>query len=244
MTPAIHLSVVSHGQAELVHPLLRDLAQHCSAQALQVTLTLNLPEQLPFAAGDFPFPLEVVNNTVPQGFGANHNAAFGKGKGCPYFCVINPDIRLHADVFAPLVAAIEPNTGIIAPLVRNPAGGVEDSARRLPTPLSILAKAFGHVETPESGERPEWVAGMFMLFPSMAFQAIGGFDPRYHLYYEDVDICCRLRLADYAIHLLRQAEVTHAARRESRRNPRYLRWHLASMARFFTSRTFFSCLIK
>jgi len=243
MSACIHLSIVSHGQAELVHVLLQDLERFCHSTALQVTLTLNIPEPLPFSATDFSFPLILIRNDIPKGFGANHNAAFLRTRECAWFCVINPDIRLQDDAFGPLLATLESDStiGLTAPLVRNPLGEKEDSARRLPTPLTILAKAAGHVEAPCADEKPDWVAGMFMLFPVHVFKEIRGFDERYHLYYEDVDLCCRLRLAGYTIRLVKEAQVIHAARRESHHNLLYMRWHLASMARFFTSRVFFQC---
>jgi hypothetical protein len=76
---------------------------------------------------------------------------------------------------------------------------------------------------------------MFMLFPACTYQSVGGFDERYFLYYEDVDLCARLRLLGHEIVLCPDATVMHHARRASHRNFRYLRWHLGSMARFFLS---------
>ena len=246
MTATVCLSVVSHGQAALVQSLLQDLEKHRTRLPLQVLLTLNIPETLPFEPDSFSFPVTLIRNAVPQGFGTNHNAAF---RHCPvdsaYFCVVNPDIRLQQAVVEALASALnrDPAAGVAAPRVLSPQGKVEDSARRLPTPWSILAKALGRVEPPPAGE-PDWVAGMFMLFPAPVFREIGGFDEGYHLYYEDVEICCRLRLAGRTIHLLEHATVIHDARRESHRSWRYLRWHLASMARFFTSAAFWRCWLR
>jgi N-acetylglucosaminyl-diphospho-decaprenol L-rhamnosyltransferase len=246
MSDCVHLSIVSHGQAELVHSLLQDLACHCGGISLRVTLTVNIPETLPFATTDFPFPLALIHNPDIKGFGANHNAAFAQAPECRYFGIINPDIRLSEEVFAPLLAALRqfPATGLAAPLVFSPEGKIEDSARRLPTPFRILVKAAGGVEPPWRGDQPDWVAGMFMLVPSEAFEKVRGFDERFHLYYEDVDLCCRLRLAGYGIRLVRETQVVHAARRESRRKLLYMAWHLRSMARFFASRVFFQSWLR
>jgi GT2 family glycosyltransferase len=74
-----------------------------------------------------------------------------------------------------------------------------------------------------------------MVFPSRMFAELGGFDERYYLYYEDVDLCCRAHLAGYDVLLDEAASVTHDGLWDSHRNPRYLRWHLESMARFFWS---------
>lgn len=238
----ISVSVVSHGQGALVKDLLEDFRAHLPA-GLEVLITVNIPETLPLDPAAYPFPVRILVNDTPKGFGANHNAAFRQSQG-KLFCVLNPDLRLSTNPFPPLVARLrEPSTGVAAPLIRNPSGAVEDSARRFPTPISILRKAcFGaHGADYEVGADdvyPDWVAGMFMLFRRETFTALGGFDERYFLYYEDADLCTRLRLAGKRVVLCPSAEAIHDARRQSHRSLRYLSWHLASMVRFFWSAPF------
>ena len=74
-----------------------------------------------------------------------------------------------------------------------------------------------------------------MVFPSEIFGKLGGFDERYFLYYEDVDLCGRLRLRGHEVVLNPKAQVIHHAQRSSHGNLRYMAWHLRSMARFFLS---------
>jgi GT2 family glycosyltransferase len=123
---------------------------------------------------------------------------------------------------------------VAAPLVHGSDGVLQDSARPLPTPWRILGKAVG-LGSARDGPAPDFVAGMFMLFRAEAFARLGGFDERYFLYYEDVDICCRARLAGLEVLQERSCSVTHDGVRASHRRLRYLRWHLRSMARFFRS---------
>lgn len=231
------MSVVSHGQGSLVAALLKDLAA-CATPPGEVILTLNIAETLPFSEQDFCFPLVMVRNAARKGFGENHNAAFRRSRG-GMFCVLNPDIRLEEDPFPALVSRLQDlRVGVVAPLIVNPQGEVEDSARRFPTPLSILGKALGAKPAAEyeigSGPVfPDWVAGMFMVFRREVFESLGGFDERYFLYYEDVDLCARLRAAGFQTVLEPGARAIHQARRESHRNWRYRAWHLRSMLRFF-----------
>ncbi len=245
-TPLITISVVSHRQAELVGLLLKDIAARIS-EAIEVLVTINLPETLPFAAEQFGFKFELIRNESPKGFGANHNAAF---RGCttPYFCILNPDIRLSEDPFPQLLDTLQrsPGMGLVAPLIRNPAGQTEATSRRFPTPAFILRKAlFGPPRIPDypigrTLLSPDWVGGMFMLVRSEAFRKIGGFDERYFMYYEDVDLCARLRCAGLDIALDPAASAIHEARRDSHRQARYLMWHLRSMLRFWLSESYAS----
>jgi len=78
----------------------------------------------------------------------------------------------------------------------------------------------------------DWVAGMFMLFDSAVFRATSGFDEAYFLYYEDVDLCRRLRRAGRKVVYVPGAEVIHDAQRGSRRQLSLMRHHAASMLRF------------
>ncbi|MGQ0650667.1 MAG: galactosyltransferase-related protein [Betaproteobacteria bacterium] len=241
---ALLVSVVSHLHGALVRSLLEDLAR-CETRGMRVVLTLNVPEALPFEPGAFPFALEVVRNDAPRGFGANHNAAFCRARA-EHFAVLNPDLRLPRDPFGVLLPALaDPALGAVAPRIVDPAGRPEDHARAFPTPLTILAKLAGsrpRIAGGASGAAPgapfraDWIAGMFMLFRSEAFAAVGGFDESYFLYYEDVDLCARLAAAGLRVEVHPAATAVHDARRESHRNLRFLLWHLGSMARFFGKR--------
>ena len=131
--------------------------------------------------------------------------------------------------------------GVAAPLVVDAAGKPEDSARRFPSARRLAAKLFGlapRLDYAIGSEpfSPDWVAGMFLAFRREAFAAVDGFDERYFLYYEDVDLCRRLRASGFDVRLVPGARVTHLARRESRRSFRHLRWHVASVTRYLLSR--------
>jgi N-acetylglucosaminyl-diphospho-decaprenol L-rhamnosyltransferase len=201
----------------------------------RVLVTQNVAEATKHPRDD---RLEVIRNSMPRGYGANQNAAFAT-VGTPFFCVLNPDIRLKQNPFPALLSHfVDGGLALVAPKILDPSGVEEDSARREPTFGNLFAKALGGEDGTYSkagGGRllePDWLAGMFMLFRSGSFQKIGGFDEKYFLYYEDVDLCKRLRLGGFKILQDRTVEVVHHARRESRKNLRYACWHLASMARY------------
>lgn len=241
--PEISISVVSHAQIHLIKYLLHDINQHCRALLIELILTLNLNETLPFALDSFSFPIKVIRNPIPMGFAANHNQAFTYSAG-QFFCVMNPDVRLNNNPFQALLACLQDSAvGVAAPLVLSTSGEIEDSARRFPTPLKIFCKAFGRCKGSDYLVKnnpiyPDWVGGMFMLLPHEVFNKIGGFDQRYFLYYEDVDLCARLRLKGYEVAVCPDAKVIHLARRSSRHSLKYLKWHLMSMMRFFCSALF------
>ena len=241
--PAVTISIVSHGQMELVLPLLQDLEAIHHTTPLHVVLTLNVPEDLPCVPEDFAFSLQIMRNSQPLGFGANHNRAFSQAQG-GIFCVLNPDIRITQNPFPDLLkACADPHTGLAAPAIYSPSGQLQDSARKFPTPWRIAHRVLTRRRTrdyaaPTTVLHPDWVAGMFLLLRTTVYRQLGGFDERYFLYYEDVDLCARARLAGLEIVQLALPGVIHNAQRASHRDPKYLRWHVGSMLKFFTSAAF------
>ncbi len=244
--PRISISIVSHGQARLVQHVLRDL--NVLEEPIEVILTLNIPESLPFQIEEFIFPIKIIRNDRRKGFGANHNHAFLSATGA-YFCVLNPDIRLSANPFPSLVSCLEDGSvGVSAPKIVNQAGDVEDSARRFPTPWRIFNKVLRRGGTgpdyrlDQARVYPDWVGGMFMLLRSETFRQMRGFNERFFLYYEDVELCARLWLRNYKVCMCTDATVVHEARRQSHRDLKYLKWHVASMMKFFLSPAFLKIL--
>lgn len=233
---SVIVSVVSHGHGGMVAALLEDLAR--CPQVATVILTHNLPES------EIPFPdslaerIIVLHNSRPLGFAANHNAAF-RHCSAPFFCILNPDIRLPENPFRELQSCFgDVRTALVAPAVLNSAGHVEDSARSYPTPWLLLLKTLRITDGShpyrlgDPLQRPDWLAGMFLLVRSDIFRAVGGFDVGFHLYYEDVDLGARLRKAGYELLLCPTVYAVHDARRTSHRDPRFMSWHLASMVRY------------
>ena len=215
--------------------MLNYINQHCRASLIELILTLNLDEILPFAADSFVFPIKVIRNPIPMGFATNHNQAFTYAAG-QFFCVMNPDVRLNGDPSKALLACLQD----WLPLILSTSGEIKDSARRFPTHLKIFCKAFGRCKGSDYLVRdnpifPDWVGGMFMLFPCDVFKKLGGFDQRYFLYYEDLDLCAKLRLKGCEVAIWPDAKVIYFARRSNHHSFKYLKWHIMSMMRFFCS---------
>lgn len=248
---SILISIVSHQQGDLILKLLNDIQQVCDHKNLYVVITKNIPEKIHFKENDFNFMLKIIENKTPKGFGANHNNAF-RFRDSNFFAVLNPDLRLIQDPFYFLSSRLsDKQLGIISPLIVNTENIIEDNARRLPTPFKLLKRNFLFNKRNKFDYKiedfflfPDWIAGIFMMFSSTVFLRMNGFDERYFLYFEDVDLCSRLRLAGYKVVLDPSVKVIHEARRKSHKNIQYFIWHVLSGLRFFSSPIFFECLMK
>ncbi len=234
--PSLTVSIVSHHSGPLLRNLFGDLRRVLPTHA-ELILTINVPEKEDFLVEFADLPLTVLRNDVQRGFGDNHNRAFAASRG-DLFIIVNPDIRLPESPFEALAASMGHHVGAAAPVVRSPAGGVEDSVRRFPTINRLLSRVMLRRRAADydvSGTEPrpiDWSAGMFVAFDRQAFASIGGFDTRYFMYMEDADICRRLWRAGWRVLLVPTASVVHDAQRASRRSAQHLRWHLRSALRF------------
>lgn len=235
----LSLSIISHNQGHLIKNLLAD-CRTFSGPPFEIVLTLNIPEDKSFIADFKDLPITVIENQQPKGFGDNHNTAFECSRG-DTFVVVNPDIRApKLDLSNLIILSEQQKVGACAPLVLNAIGAVEDSARRFPTVYRLLDRVLFNRHKADYdliGSNPitvDWVAGMFVLFPRAAFEAVGGFDTRYFMYMEDADICRRLKQHGYLTLVDCSTSVVHDARRSSHRSPRHFSWHLRSAIRFLT----------
>jgi N-acetylglucosaminyl-diphospho-decaprenol L-rhamnosyltransferase len=232
------LSIVSHGQGALIHLLLNDLA-NLPKQNFDVIITINLPEdETPYQ--DYTFPLRIIRNIIPKGFGANHNAAFLESSS-QWFAVVNPDIRLNTLDLPTLLSPFQNLTvAAVAPVILASDGRVEDSARRFPTLTRFAKRTFlrqrnADYEVAETPYAVDWVAGMFIVFRREAYHEVGGFDDRrFFMYLEDVDICRRIGKKGWQVVVNPNSKVVHMAQRASRRNLKHMLWHAVSAFRYLT----------
>jgi GT2 family glycosyltransferase len=201
----------------------------------KIILTLNIPEIIKLPVSD---RLLLLKNESPKGFAANHNAAFTLCSDT-YFCVLNPDISFGENPFSQLLQSASDGIGLVAPIIKNLSGEIEDSVRKFPSPVSILRRRLFDYQDGYSYAQgdanfyPEWVGGMCMLFKSSAYSGVGGFYEAYFMYVEDVDICTRLWRAGYKVLVCPSTVVFHDARRASRKNLQHLRWHISGLLRYF-----------
>ena len=156
----------------------------------------------------------VIANPRNVGFGPAINQA-ARESAATLLWILNPDCDVQAGAFARLRETLSkhPDCAIAAPQLLNADGTTQASARGNPSAWtglfgrhSILTKFFPNAALAKtnlpakdlvaSGVESavvDWVMGASMLIRREPFDAVGGFDERYFLYWEDADLCRRLR---------------------------------------------------
>jgi len=170
--------------------------------------------------------VELLRTGGNLGYGGAANrgvAALGPEVG--WVVVANPDLVWRPGSLDELLAAGErtPRAGALGPLIRDNHGAVYPSARLLPSlgrgaghavfgavwPDNPWTRAYRQSESAVEERDAEWLSGSCLLLRRAAFDSVGGFDTRYFMYFEDVDLGERLSKAGWRNRYVPSAEVVH-----------------------------------
>jgi N-acetylglucosaminyl-diphospho-decaprenol L-rhamnosyltransferase len=186
------------------------------------------------------------------GYGAATNAGLADLR-TGWALVTNPDVRFEEGAVDELlaVAARWPRAATVGPAIRTPEGALYPSARDLPS----LSTGIGHAlvgwlwpgnpwtaryrrERDVVRERPAgWLSGSCFLVDLEAFHSVGGFDPAYFMYFEDVDLAERMGRRGWLHVYAPSAVVVHEGGHSTRREPRRMqRVHHTSALRYLSAR--------
>ncbi|HBK4793432.1 TPA: glycosyltransferase [Serratia marcescens] len=181
------------------------------------------------------------------GFGHGHNLAMSRYlDSCEYFLICNPDISFEMGALASLYRfASEGKHQFVSPRIHYSDGRFQYSCRLLPTPANLLLRRFlpkwgakmdidyelQHADYEKNFAVPS-VSGCFMLMKSELLARLEGFDERYFMYLEDVDLCRRaLELTD--IMYYSGTTITHVFGKGSYKSLTLLGYHMRSAILYF-----------
>ncbi|MGB2953041.1 MAG: glycosyltransferase family 2 protein [Gaiellaceae bacterium] len=235
--------VVAHG----AHPDLERCLETLAPQVEELMLVANLPMETPA----LPPNARLLDNDRPRAFGANVNRGVEETEA-EFVVIANPDTEASPDAVSVLheFAETRPRCGIAGPQLHYPDGSWQPSRRRFPTvtgtivrrtPLRLLFPPFerqrSHYlldERPTEPVQADWMLAAFLLLRREMLDELGGFDERFRMYGEDIDLCYRAAKAGWERWYVPQAVVTHryAAVIDRRFLTRRTLWHWRGVARF------------
>ena len=201
-------------------------------------------------------------NQENRGYGAAANQAVARCRS-DYVLLLNGDTSVMPQTLRALTTHMDrhPQAVVIGPLLRGPNGSVQQSYFPFPGTLAWLlenepiswllpylpvARERFLCLTPPSAERVvPWVVGAALLIRRVAFEAVGGFDETFFMYFEEIDLCLRLRARHGEVHFTPAGTVIHIGGASTsqfrkamlvahfRSSLRYYRRHCSAPARAF-----------
>lgn len=184
---------------------------------------------------EYPW-VSLYANTANTGYGAAANQAIHNCTA-PYVLLLNSDTLLQPGTLRALSAYFKyyPQAAVVGPRIVNPDGTLQVSCFPFPTPLhtlfreSVFSVLIGRIPVLRDWYLPTsshnhaqsvpWVLGAALAMRRTAFEAVGGFDESFFMYFEETDLCYRLHEAGWEIHFTPDATIIHvgAASTEQRR---------------------------
>ena len=198
--------------------------------------------------------VRLMHTGANLGYGTAVNRAVAEiGPEAEFFVVANPDVQWGAGCIDVLLEAAGrwPRAGALGPLIHDPDGSIYPSARHLPSlirgGMHAVVGPFWKTnpwtaeyrqERTEPSERPVgWLSGSCLLLRRSAFDEVSGFDERYFMYMEDVDLGDRLGKAGWQNVYVPSAEILHDKGHATGRDPaRNLAAHHESTYTFLADR--------
>ncbi|MFP5373131.1 MAG: glycosyltransferase family 2 protein [Actinomycetes bacterium] len=246
----LRVVAVTYSPGAVLEDFVDSLAQ-ATSRPVEVVLADNgstdgAPER---AAARHPH-VRVLRTGGNIGYGAAANAGLADlrtGRAL----IANPDLAFHPGSVDELLAAADrwPRAATLGPAIMTPDGELYPSARDLPR----LSTGAGHAllgwlwpanpwtaryrrEREAPRERPAgWLSGSCLLVDLAAFHSVGGFDPAYFMYFEDVDLAERLSRRGWLHVYVPSAVVVHEGGHATRREPhRMQRVHHTSALRYLS----------
>jgi GT2 family glycosyltransferase len=249
--PDVTVSLVAVNQRTDLERLLPMLLKAAAAVNAEVLLVANRCDDrsAEFVLETYP-AVSVLRTENRAGYGENHNLNLARASG-RYFVIMNVDMEVREDTLSELFSFMEanPDVGLSCPKVLNPDGSIQGLNRRLPTIWDLFLRRFmprrlrgafrKRLECYEmrdvgydSSYDVPFVSGAFMFARTSLLKALGGFDERYFLYYEDADLSRRVQRT-HRTSYWPKAVVTHYWARRAHMGWLHTGYHLQSALQYF-----------
>jgi N-acetylglucosaminyl-diphospho-decaprenol L-rhamnosyltransferase len=254
MAPRWAAVVVNHDAGELLERCVRSVLSDDSAGEpdLVVVDNASTDDSLARAAAIDP-RVRIVHAPGNVGYSRAANLGIAATRA-PVIAVMNPDIVLEAGSGLAALERLdrEPRVAAVGPRVRTVDGGDYPSARSLPSTVDAVGhgvlglvwhenpftRRYRQLDAdPAVARTVDWVSGCALWLRRDALDDVGGWDERFFLYVEDVDLCWRLRRAGWDVVYEPGAEVVHVQGASTSSHPyRMILEHHRSLWRFARKR--------
>lgn len=226
--PPVSVLIVSYNVRDYIVHCIQSILQSDYSGELDIIVVDNhsFDDSVEVIRKQFPGTTVIVNETN-RGFGSAVNQAAEVAQG-EYFLILNPDTVIQENSVARLVAYAENHSkaGMVGPKILNADGTLQPACKRsFPTLSVALPKILG---LSSLFPRSRWagkynltyldenrahsvdaVSGSCMLIPKSVFNGVGGFDPDYFMFGEDLDLCYRIKSTGKEIHYTPVTQIVH-----------------------------------
>lgn len=251
MNPKISIVIVTYQPTPVTHLCFWSLEQ-CRLKNSEVIVVDNSGESslIDDCEKFYPF-LRIIKNTQNDGFGRACNKGFREAKG-EIILFLNPDTIVPSNLEEKLLSFFteHPSAGAMGAKMIDAFGEyLPESKRNFPTPTASLLKFSGldHLPVPSkkqwhyyaghipvnSSGKVEILSGAFMAVTRSAMEKTGGFDPRFFLYSEDIDLSFEITRNGFENWYNPNITIVHLKGETALKNINYPKYFFGSMRAFY-----------
>jgi GT2 family glycosyltransferase len=213
----VSVLIVNYNGAAVIIQCLRTLLEHSRAIVPEIIVVDNASSDgsPDLIAEQFP-QVKLIKSAVNLGFGQGNNLAAQAATG-EFLLLLNPDTIVPGEFLPPLVGVMDadPQVAIVAPRLVYTDG-------RLQVSISYAISLWGEYRTQKLHRQArvgkltelppgnvDIVVGAAMLIRRRVFEQVGGFDPNFFMYFEESDLCERIRKLGWRVHYFPQVSLIH-----------------------------------
>lgn len=253
----ISIVIVTFNSSKDIEDALDSIFSHVKVLFEVIIVDNNSSDNTLKVVGQFP-EVKIIKNEQNMGFAFANNQAFRIAQG-KFILVFNPDLIITPHTCLERQIEIlkeDPTIGLVAPRLLYTNGEIQESARGFPSPLIQLIRMLRldrfylkadfykkyilDINKISEDTSVDWVIGAFMLIPKESLFKVGLFNAAYFMYFEDVDLCLKLKRQGLLVCYTPRFSAVHRYKRESVKKVfSKLKWiHFKSAVRFYTNSLF------
>ncbi|NOZ75931.1 MAG: glycosyltransferase [FCB group bacterium] len=226
--PSVSVLIVNYNVRDYIIHCIQSVRQSDYSGTVEIIVVDNhsFDDSVAMIRKQFP-EITVLANATNRGFGKAVNQAAEKATG-DYFLILNPDTVVQENSISRLITYVQthPEIGMVGPKILNADGTLQPACKRsFPTLSVALPKILGLSSLfPKSRWAGKYnltyldenqphsvdaVSGSCMLVPKTIFHEVGGFDPAFFMFGEDLDLCYRIKTLGKEIHYTPTTQIVH-----------------------------------
>ena len=185
------------------------------------------------------FEYRSINKNI--GFGAGHNFIFNESKNYDgYYLILNPDVYLYGYKLDNILnyLVLNPSIGVLSPKLLNSDGTIQHICRNFPTPFNLfLRRLLNQVNdypdhAYDKNIYPQALHGACLFIHSKTIKIIDGFDEKFFLYMEDIDLCRQVGRINQIV-MYSKVTAIHLHQKGSSKSLKLLMYHVVSAIFYF-----------
>lgn len=210
--------IVSYNSEDFIEECVASVLKYIPKEGEIIVVDNNSEDKTVEILEKFGLMIKFIKSNKNLGFGKANNLAVKQALG-EYLFFLNPDTEINRPIFNELIKFHENTSdcGLVGPKLIMKDGKVQSSVRKLPTVWGafkeyVLGRKGEYSEyVPEESEptEVEMIYGAAILIKKDLFEKLNGFDEKYFLYYEDADLCKRVRESGKKIYYYPKVSIKH-----------------------------------